>query len=235
MNQSNEASLATGIKQAVRALLAEELHTCMPGKIIEYDATTRKATVLPLVKRKYLDGQELALEAIPDVPVMLYGVGTAGLRLPESQFVGQSVALVFTERSMDFWLKASSDEPIEPGNTRKFDLTDAIAILSVNRFTNEDSGGDNVELFFGDAVIRIKEDGNIEMGVDTFKKLINEEFQALFNDHVHNFTAAPSGTFATGKPAQATGTVPTTDFGGVLAGFESRITNSHMTSKTKAE
>lgn len=231
--KSNELSFVAAIQQALRVFMAEEIHTCLPGRIESYNSETRKATVLPLIKKKYLDGTSLEYQPISDVPVMTVNVGNSGLRLPESQFKGQTVTLVFSERSLDYWL--SKGGIAEPGNNRKFDLTDAIAIVSLNPFTKKDSGGDDLEMYYGDSLVRIKKDGMIEIGVDTFKRLITEEFADLFNNHVHNFTAAPSGAFSTSTPAKSTGVIPTTPAGGAVALFDATIDDSHMTSITKAE
>ena len=230
---SSKGTVFDTIKTIFNSLLAESIHTCMPGRIEKYDSKTRKATVLPLIKKKYLDGEVIPFKPIEEVPVMFYGVNAAGLRLPENEFIGQTVTLIFAERSLDFWLEKGTET--EPGLRRKFDLTDAIAILSLNSFNNEDQGGENLEVFFKEGVVRIKPDGMIEMGKDTFLKLINENFKTLYNNHVHNFIAAPSGTFATSKPAQVTGIVPISSLGGALVTFDSRITNNEMTSKVEAE
>lgn len=233
MNNSLNVTLTAMLKQVFSVLLAEEIHTCLPGKIQSYDSKTRKAVVIPQLKKKYLDGSELIVEPIPGVPVAFLGAGKSGLRLPEKEIVGQTVTLVFSERSLDNWLLKG--DLTEPGDNRKFDMSDAIAVCYTNSFNNEDSGGDDLELFYNDSVVRIKENGNIEIGVGAFLKLMNENFQPLYNNHVHNFTAAPSGVFSTSKPAQSIGTIPTADFGGVVVGFESRITNNEMTTKVKGE
>jgi len=83
---------------------------------------------------------------------------------------------------------------------------------------------------------------NIKIG-STVKKLINEEFQSLFNNHVHNYNAVSGvGTptvGSTGKPASSTGTgaLDTGSFPAVpptgLLG--DGLTDTHKTSKTQAE
>jgi len=215
MKSTNNATLTKAIQQGFRVMLAEELHTSLPGRITKYDSATRKATVLPLIKKKFLDGEELQFEPISDVPVMFYGVGESGIRLPESQFVGQTVLLIFAERSLDYWLSTQSTEPIIPGNTRKFSLTDAIALLSVNKFTDGDDGGDNLELFWGNNAVRIKKNGDIEIdggnkitiksngdieiGSTALRKLITDDLIALYNAHTHS--GVTTGPGVTGPPA----------------------------------
>jgi phage baseplate assembly protein V len=66
----------------------------------------------------------------------------------------------------------------------------------------------------------------ITLGKSTFKKLINEKFQSLFNNHGHDYT--PSGTgepAVTGRPVN----------GIVATSTPTPITSDEMTAKTKAE
>jgi len=82
--------------------------------------------------------------------------------------------------------------------------------------------------------VTIKASGDIEIGNSNLKKLVNEEFQDLFNNHAHNYTA---GTLVAGPypvtaapapppptPAPTVTTAPTTSLG-----------SNELTSKVKAE
>ena len=216
----------------------------MPGRITKYDSRTRKAEVLPLIKRHYSDGTLIEYKPITSVPVMFYGAGRSGMRLPEKSIKNQKCLLIFSERSLEFWLKKGTVS--EPGSKRKFDLTDAIAILSLNSFHKDDndSGGDNLEIYYKDSTIRIKENGDIEIGVDTFKKLINESFADLFNNHVHSYVGfVGTGTptpYTTSSPSKIAGTQPVNvltvpSVPPALNLFADDLTDLQMTSKVKAE
>lgn len=80
----------------------------------------------------------------------------------------------------------------------------------------------------------LKNNGDIEIGEADFLKLINENFKATFEGHVHNFTAAPSGVFSTSTPASDSG-VGIPPVGGAVKPFPATVPASDMTSKTKAE
>jgi len=97
------------------------------------------------------------------------------------------------------------------------------------------SADGEIEASNGFGKIILKADGDIELGNGNLKNLINSSFQAVFNDHVHNFIAAPSGAFSTSKPVVILGTEPVSSIGGAVATFDSRITNIEMTSVTKAK
>jgi hypothetical protein len=210
-NTSN-VSLDKMLKQVFRVLLSEELHTCLPGKIEKYDSATRKATITPLLKKKYLDGSTLDLQPIPGVPVTFLGVGNSGLRLPEEEYIGQNVILVFSERSIDNWVL--NGKLSEPGNTNKFDLTDAIAICFINDFSKVDEGGNNLVLHYNNNTISIKNNGDIEidggnkiivkangdieLGTTGLKKLITQDIITAMTVHTHSGVTAGGGV--TGPP-----------------------------------
>jgi phage baseplate assembly protein V len=83
--------------------------------------------------------------------------------------------------------------------------------------------------------VTIKASGDIEIGNGSLKKLVNEEFKDLFNNHTHGYV---EGTLQAGTypvivvpdpppplPPIGSPTAPPTD----------KLDNSHMTSKVKAE
>jgi len=248
-----QITFTNAIKTAIRSILSDELHTCLPGKITKIlDYKKKKVSVKPLLKRTYLDGTILELPIIDNVPVVYPDIGEALLKFP--LIVGAKVLLLFSERSLDNWLLSGNDSI--PGNPNKFSLSDAIAILGLSDFSRvNDKITDNtsLELIYKDSRITLKDngdivatsgntltlkkDGDIEVGGQALKKLINESFKDVFNNHVHNFIAAPSGSFSTSTPASTIPTAlpPPSVPGGALATFGSAITSSEMTQKVKGE
>jgi len=92
--------------------------------------------------------------------------------------------------------------------------------------------------------VTIKASGDIEIGNNSLKKLVNEEFQDLFNNHVHNYVGfVGTGTptpYTTSSPAKVAGTtsvhvnaVPPAP--PQLNLFADDITDGEMTSKVKVE
>jgi phage baseplate assembly protein V len=98
--------------------------------------------------------------------------------------------------------------------------------------------GDYVKLTKDKIEVYAKE---VNLGTADFKKLINEEFKSIFDNHVHNFTAAPSGVFSTSKPATLISPVPPPiptpipPVGGAVAPMGLTLGDAQMTTKTKAE
>jgi hypothetical protein len=189
-------NVGTAIKDLVKGMLAN-VHTCMPGKIISYDPTKQKASVKPLLKRTYIDGQEMPFPVITEVPIVFPRAGSAGLILPVNP--GDFVLLLFSERTMDQWLSKGTEATtlVE----RQFSINDAIAIPGLFPFTESgiSTGNADVELVFNNQKIIIKANGNIELGVGTLRALIDERIQAAFNGHGHEYVS-PGGPAITSTP-----------------------------------
>jgi hypothetical protein len=144
------------------------IHTCLPGTVISYDFSIQRATVRPSIKRQYKDGRVDAMPDIVSVPLMWPRAGGASLTFPVRP--GDGVLLVFSERALEDWLTKGGQQP--PGDPRKFDLTDAIAIPGLNPFTIPSlaENNDDVHLVYGGASVTIKPDGQtiITSGAATY-------------------------------------------------------------------
>jgi hypothetical protein len=131
MSQLRNPSLS----EVIRAHLAHDrsaLHVALPAKVESYDATKQLVNVKPLVKDFYFDAdgekQAVSIPVIPNVPVVFPGAG--GFRLTFPIAAGDTVLLVFAERSIDVWLEKGTE--VDPLDFRRHDLSDAIAIPGLN-------------------------------------------------------------------------------------------------------
>lgn len=213
------------------------IHTQIPGKIVKYDYKKQKAEVQPLIKKRYLDGTVESFPILVNVPIMLNRTKNSGVLLPIKP--GDGVLIEFCERSLENWYLSGAE--VEPGDPRKFDLSDSVGIVGLFSF-KDDSPAENNEdfvLFLGDQKITIKPDGDIQLGSGSLKKLITEEFKDMFNNHLHYYndnilgtptptlTSPPCGLAGTGAPVSVG--LPSI----ALPAFE--IGSSHLTSKTSAQ
>jgi hypothetical protein len=149
--------LADAVKQAVEYNIMK-MHTCIPGTIESYDYATQKASVLPSIKMTFYDGTVLSHPVIQHVPVIFPRSGGASLTFPVEK--GDGVLILFSERALERWL--SSGGEVEPGVNRRFDLSDAIAIVGLNSISTPTLGTkDDVVLVYNKAKITIKKDGTI--------------------------------------------------------------------------
>lgn len=122
-------------RRAVRIAL-EQLRTAHPAQVLKWDAAAQRVDVQPLLLDVYEEeGGARATQKLPvitNVPVVFPGAG--GFRLTFPVKVGDTVLLVFAERSLDTWLaKGGLADPVD---VRTHHLSDAIAIPGLRSFAD---------------------------------------------------------------------------------------------------
>ena len=245
-----EAELTEAITNIVLNALAD-VHTALPAKVVSYDHTKRKANCKPLIKKAYRDGTQLSLPIINNVPVVWLGTKKGMVHFPLEKDDG--VLLIFSERPLDTWLTTDIEDV--PKDGRKFDLTDAIAIPGLFSFKGDSLADNNDDAIvkYLDSEVRLKGDGdivincpdtkNINLGNSSLKTLVNEEMQALYNNHRHNYINTDAGVPVIGNTSTPvsftglvapppTGILPSVPPAGLLG---DEVTAAHLTSKTKAQ
>jgi phage baseplate assembly protein V len=113
------------------------------------------------------------------------------------------------------------------------------------RIKNLERGGVALYNSNGDKVVLTKDkievySDSIQIGKSSFKKLINEEFKARFDNHVHfvSVSGTPAAQLGvSSSPAKSTGTLPiaVASVPGSTYVFADAVASTEMTSKTKAE
>jgi len=163
--------------------LMENVHTCLPGQIDTYDFKTQKATVKPLIKKVYNDGDVLELPILTNVPIVFPRTKTSGITFPINR--GDGVLLLFSERALERWYSTGKDS--EPGDPRRFDLSDAIAVPGLFSFnqSNLASNNDDLQIHNDGQTITIKKSGDVEIGGSGLKALVTESFLTAFDAHTH--------------------------------------------------
>ena len=154
--------MTLAISDAVRAAVLYQLsamHTCLPGEILSYDYTVQKASIQPLLNKVYTDGSIVTMPILNNVPVMFPRAGGASLTFPVVE--GDTCLLVFTERSIDNWKGVGGI--VSPEDPRKFDLSDAIAIVGLYPFSEISPALNNedVLLTYKNSSITIKVTGDV--------------------------------------------------------------------------
>lgn len=137
------------------------VHTSMPGRIESYDASTQLAKVKPLLNRKYTtEDQAKELPIISNVPVVFPRTASAFVRLPIK--AGDTVLLIFCERSIDRWLDTGG--AVDPLDPEKFGLNGAVALAGLYAKADalKANGANNsLEIANGSNYIEIKNSGEI--------------------------------------------------------------------------
>jgi hypothetical protein len=190
-------SLEEVLRIAIQNQLAQ-VHVSLPATIVSYSAAQQKAVVQPSIKKEYTDGKVDTLPEIDNVPVIFSGCGArGGISFPLKK--GDGVLLVFSERSLDNWIKLGGTQ--KPGDRRKFDLTDAIAIAGLESFKTSRSMSSSSEalFWFGNSVLKLGE-STIALGSNGVELLdiLSQTLQGLVDATVVTETGPkPLVNFAT--------------------------------------
>jgi hypothetical protein len=130
---SRTPTLAEVLKAALEARIAE-IHVSLPAKIVRYDASKQLIDAQPLVKGRYVDENDVeqaySLPVITNVPVCFPSGG--GFRITFPLKVGDTVCLLFSERSLDTWLSQGGE--VDELDYRDHSLNDAQAFLGLRPF-----------------------------------------------------------------------------------------------------
>ena len=194
-------SLTDAIRQSILYQLGT-IHTALPAAIIDYDYTVQKASVQPLLNKVWTNALPEPMPVLENVPVIFPSSGGASLTFPVN--TGDTVLLVFIERSIDLWLTQGGQ--VSPDDPRKFDLSDAVAIPGLFPFSISSKATNNTDLLlsYNGSYLRIKESGDIV--IETSSKIaIGSSLVELLQEI--------SDTLAGIAAITTTVTVPSTPFG----------------------
>jgi len=109
------------------------IYTVLPGKIETYDAIKKKASVKPMIK-KNVRNDIISYPIITDVPVIFPSSRDSAIIFSISK--GDGCLLLFSCESMENFLSSTLSNDVEPGDNRKFSLTDAICLPGLYTFSN---------------------------------------------------------------------------------------------------
>lgn len=163
----------------------QNFNTVMPGIIEDVDVTGAVCNVKPLLKKRYKNGVDFEYPVIANVPIVFYRAGNAMISLPIKR--GDLVMLLFCQRSLDGWLAAQSGESVDPKDSRKFDLTDAIALPGLYPFSDLPQGADpnNLVIRNGQSQITLTPAGAVISGSQT------ENVNTILKEFLQEFAKPP--------------------------------------------
>ena len=147
-----EGTFVEALQNMVWSEIDSKLHTSVPGIIQSYDPEGPTVEVKPAMKKRYVDGTILEYPTIVSVPVVFPRTARFQMTFPLEK--GDGVLLVFSERSIEAWMK--SGKASTPSNTTKFSLTDGIAIpglFGVGFGSKIEDDGKNVKIAFDDTAV----------------------------------------------------------------------------------
>lgn len=199
-----------------------DLNTSMDGVVVSYEGGF--ATVRPVGKKRFQDGDELDFPPIYKVPVRWpsFNGGKCGFKGPINP--GDSVQIVFGQQAKD----GTDDQ-------RRFDLSDAYCFPAHNSTDAQGSNNNDTILYFGDAYIKLTESGQMEINAPGGCKIIaptNEFTGKVTVKGLFSYLAGMVGTSGSGAAsATISGIV---NFIGSLTSNGKNISDSHTHSGVDA-
>lgn len=158
---SGTPTLEELIGNGIRAELLD-LHTMLPAKVEKYDPVTQKASISPLLKKKYTDGGIVKMPVINDVPVQWPSGGDAFIHMPLG--AGDTGMAIFSERSLDKWLSGEGGFVL-PDDIRHHDISDAIFIPGIKTFRQafEVPNPERATIKNGNMIVEVDPSGKIKI------------------------------------------------------------------------
>jgi hypothetical protein len=134
-------------------------NTSLPAIIQSYDSTTKRAQVLPAIKRLFTDGTSQSLPILIDVPIIFPSAGGFTITMPITK--GDSVLLIFTQRGITNFKNQFTESM--PTNSL-LSIQDAVAIVGFGalQITPSSSTGCTMQNNQGSNAVII-EDGKVEI------------------------------------------------------------------------
>jgi len=191
-----------------------ELHVALPAKIEEYDPEKMRVKVTLLAKKE-LEGEEVTIPPIVEVPIAHFNAGSFVIRPPYSK--GDVVQVLFNERALDKLIITGDPESVE--YTRTHSLDDAVVISGLKTEQEANLPSSNTEDFLimnqdtNEKVI-MKKAGNIILETTNLLKLgsdgasegvlLGDVVKAYLDGHTHPYTwGHDPGSGNTGSPNQS--------------------------------
>ena len=109
-----------------------QVHTMLPGKIVNYDEVQRKATIKMLIRLRTVEGTVLSIPEINNVPVIFPSGQNFSLTWPLEKNDGVEVR--FSEEGLGAFLKGKTE--VDGDSFARFVLTDAVCQPGLNSFKN---------------------------------------------------------------------------------------------------
>lgn len=192
---SREPTLGLMISNAILAKLLD-VHTMLPARVERYDSVNHLVDVKPLLKTVHLDaeGERIAgsIQVIPNVPLLFFGAGGVRITVPVS--VGDTVMLVFCEASLDTWKERGIE--VEPGDDRRHNFTDAVAIPGLRSKAGAWKGADS-------SAVTIGTDGGPFEGaaLGATLKTFLDGLKVWLDAHIHPTAVGPSSPSVPPSPS----------------------------------
>lgn len=155
MSLDATADTLEGLESMIKQKISN-VHTCLPGSVLSFDAGTCLASVKPTLIFYAADGRTMDYPVISGVPVFMPHAGNAQITYPVK--AGDGCLICFSERSLDEWIGKGSDDNHDP---RQYDLTDGFCFVGM--MPTQSISADNVELINNGTLVSVTPDNTVNI------------------------------------------------------------------------
>jgi hypothetical protein len=189
--------------------------TSIPATVVDYNPALQTITAKPTVSGRYQDPETgilvpFPLPTVSNVPVAF--PSSAGFAITWPLTPGDTVFLVFADSSLDEWKATGAPENV-PQDTRRFDLTDAVAIPGLRPFTRPipPTGWSSTGLVIEGAQVLLGSSAAVDfVALSSLVLAELAKIRTAFNTHTHTATGPTATTTTPVTPMPATGNVAAT-------------------------
>ena len=158
-------NLTNAIRATIWHELGDKLNTAIPGIVNKYDPSGPTVEVAPAINKVFPDGQSLEYKEIVKVPVLFPRTKRFHFTYPLER--GDTVLLVFSQRSMETWLDGDGSRRA-PQDVGMFSTIDAVAIPGLFAMGDGSQGDEitdpeSIELAIDNSKITVDGSGKIKM------------------------------------------------------------------------
>lgn len=161
----------TGLLKRFANYTLSSIRTCVPAKVISFDAENLTVNVQVLIQGKKISAkgnlqqmetgelvlaEDYTLSPILNVPISMICQSNFGIKIPIK--AGAIGTLIVCDRDISQFKKSQTISP--QASLRKFDLNDSYFLpFLLGSGSIADYGDDSVEIFFGETKLKVKETG----------------------------------------------------------------------------
>jgi len=214
----------------------KKIYTVLPGIVQEYDQSTKRARVLPAIKRLNTDNSLNSLPIVVDVPIIFPSGGGFTVTMPVSK--DDAVLILFSQRGISNFKNSFKES--SPTRESLLSLQDAIAIPGFGslNITPSSSTGATIQTEDGNNAL-IVENGKVEIQKGSNTVTVDDnEMQAVINGNTltldsSKMEANVGGGILTLNSVSLTSSVPVLapSYSGLSGGSANMISGIDMNSQ----
>ncbi|MDB4311874.1 Gp138 family membrane-puncturing spike protein [bacterium] len=157
--------MESGLVDALNGLIDTRLksvYTMLPAKVTSVDYTKNNLSAQPLITGKFADGSQLKTPELHQVPIFVLSAGGGSTRITLPVKVGDTVLILFSQRSVGVFLGSNASEPVDSPTTTTHGINPIMALPCLfTPSTAKEISSDDLVVENGSSKITVSPSGDI--------------------------------------------------------------------------